>query len=137
MVKKEKIENKIITKDENSETKKNVFSKDGELVVDIYETSSEFVILSAIAGVVIEDIDISVDKELLIVRGERKNPSKEPGKKYYFQECWWGPFSKKIVLPNKVKVEDASAEIDKGILTIRIPKIEEVKSKDKIDIKVA
>lgn len=132
-----KTENKILAQDQNLESKKNIFSKDGELVVDIYETSSEFVILSAIAGVVIEDIDISVDKELLIVKGERKNPNKEPGKKYYFQECWWGSFSKKIILPNKIKVEDASAEIDKGILTIRIPKIEETKSKDKIDIKVA
>lgn len=149
MTKKEKLENKVVSPDQNLEntpvapvraeqaSKNSIYNKDGELVVDIYETNTEFVILSAIAGVVIEDIDISVDKDMLIVKGERKNPSKETGKKYFFQECYWGPFSKKIVLPDKIKVEEASAEIDKGILSIRIPKIEKPNVKEKIGIKAA
>ena len=110
---------------ENSEN--GIFDPEGELVVDVFETDSNFVVLAAIAGIQIKDIDISVEKEMMVIKGNRQDPHLDPEKKYFYQECYWGPFSRKIVLPENIKVEDASAQMDKGLLTIKIPKSEKTK----------
>lgn len=101
----------------------NVFNSEGELVVDVFETNSDFVVLTAIAGVLISDIDIAVEKDMMIIKGKRTNPNDHPEKKYFYQECYWGPFSKKIVLPENIDTSSTEAQINKGILTIKIPKI--------------
>lgn len=106
----------------------NLFNSEGELVVDVFETNSDFVVLAAIAGIQIKDIDISVEKDMMVIKGDRQDPHNHPEKKYFYQECYWGPFSRKIVLPENIKVEDASAQMDKGLLTIKIPKEEKAKS---------
>lgn len=115
------------------ESENNIFDPEGELVVDVFETDSSFVVLAAIAGIQIKDIDISVEKEMMVIKGNRQDPHLDPEKKYYYQECYWGPFSRKIVLPENIKAEDASAQMDKGLLTIKIPKFE----KNKIGIKLS
>jgi HSP20 family protein len=102
-----------------------IFNVDGELVVDVFETDSDFVVLAAIAGVQIKDLDISVEKEMMIIKGDRQDPHDHPEKKYFYQECYWGPFSRKIVLPENIDTQSAHAEMDKGMLTVRIPKIVE------------
>jgi HSP20 family protein len=119
-----------------SANKKAIFSKEGELVVDVYETQAEFVVTSAIAGVIINDVDISIEKDMMIIKGERKDPNQVLGKKYLYQECYWGPFSKKVILPENIKIKEASAEMDKGILTIKFPKTEK-NIKGKIGVKEA
>ena len=110
-----------------------IFDSEGELVVDVFETDSNFVVLAAIAGIQIKDIDISVEKEMMVIKGNRCDPHSDPEKKYFYQECYWGPFSRKIVLPENIKVEDASAQMDKGLLTIKIPKSE----KNKLGVKLS
>jgi len=104
------------------ENQDNIFKSEGELVVDVFEDDSHFVVTSAIAGVQIKDLDISVEKDMMIIKGDRVNPHDNPEKKYFYQECYWGPFSRKIVLPENIHTEKASAEMDKGMLTIKIPK---------------
>jgi len=99
------------------------FDTGGELVVDVFETDSEFVVLTAIAGVQIKDLDISVQKDMMIIRGNRQNPHVDPKKRYFYQECYFGPFSRKIVLPENIHTQKALAEMDKGLLIIKIPKI--------------
>lgn len=122
----------------NPTNKKSIFSKEGELVVDVYETQAEFVVTSAIAGVIINDVDISIEKDMMIIKGDRKDPNQDSGKKYLYQECYWGPFSKKVILPENIKVKEASAEMDKGILTIKFPKTEKNKNgKEKLGVKEA
>jgi HSP20 family protein len=69
-----------------------------------------------------KDLDISVEKNMMVIKGQRPDPHENPNKKYFCQECWWGPFSRKIVLPENIETEEASAQIDKGLLTIKIPK---------------
>ena len=101
----------------------NIFNPEGELVVDVFETNAEFVVLTAIAGVHIKDLDISVEKDMMVIKGQRVDPHENPSKKYFYQECYWGPFSRKIILPENINTEAADAQMDKGILTIRIPKI--------------
>lgn len=117
-------------KEKNNEPKqtleileKGIFDPEGELVIDVFETDSNFVVLTAIAGIQIKDIDISVEKDMMIIKGNRQDPHLDSEKKYFYQECYWGPFSRKIVLPENIEVEKAAAQMDKGLLTIKIPKL--------------
>jgi HSP20 family protein len=111
-----------------------IFDQDGELVVDVFETNSDFVVSAAIAGVQIKDIDISLEKEMMVIKGNRCDPHDHPDKKYFYQECYWGPFSRKIVLPENIDIDKADAQMDKGVLTIKIPKNEDT-GRGKIGIK--
>lgn len=122
-----------------TENKNNIFDQDGELVVDVYETGSDFVVLAAIAGIQIKDVDISLEKDMIIIKGNRQDPYTASDKKYFHQECYWGPFSRKIVLPENINIASAQAEMDKGVLTIKIPKNEERPGgrPEKINVKVS
>ena len=136
-----KIEEKIIgTSDVPKEAQsQDIFHQEGELVIDVFETSADFVVMSAIAGVQIKDIDISLEKDMMVIKGNRCDPHDHPDKKYFYQECYWGPFSRKIVLPENIDIDKADAQIDKGILTVRIPKNEEDESRPggKVGVRVS
>ena len=114
---------------------KNIFEQDGELVIDVFETGENFVVLAAIAGVQIKDIDISLEKDMMVIKGNRCDPHPTAEKRYFYQECYWGPFSRKIVLPENIDIDKADAQMDKGVLTIKIPKNEP--GSGKIGIKTA
>jgi HSP20 family protein len=114
-----------------------IFDQGGELVVDVYETNSDFVVLAAIAGVQIKDLDISLEKDMMVIKGDRCDPHSHPDKKYFYQECYWGPFSRKVVLPENIDIDSADAQIDKGILTIKIPKNETNGGNGKIGVKIS
>ncbi len=101
-----------------------IFEQEGELVVDVFETGADFVVSAAIAGVQIKDLDISLEKDMMIIKGSRCDPHDHPDRKYFYQECYWGPFSRKIILPENIDVDKADAQMDKGVLTIKIPKME-------------
>ena len=111
-----------------------IFEQEGELVVDVYETDADFVVLAAIAGVQIKDLDISLEKDMMVIKGDRCDPHCHPDKKYFYQECYWGPFSRKVVLPENIDIDQADAQMDHGVLTIKIPKNE---AKTKIGVKVS
>jgi len=102
---------------------------EGQLTVDVYQTSSDIVVKAPIAGVKPEDIDISITDDVLTIKGERKEEDKIPRENYYTQECYWGAFSRSIILPIPVITEKASATFKNGVLTITIPKAERVKTK--------
>lgn len=105
--------------------KRKWFNPEGKLMVDVYETSSDIVVQAAIAGVKPEDFDISVEDDMLEIKGSRKNPEETKSKRnYFFQECYWGPFSRKIILPREVDDSQIKASIKEGILTVKIPKLE-------------
>ena len=112
-----------------------IFEQEGELVVDVYETGADFVVLAAIAGIQIKDLDISLEKDMMVIKGDRCDPHGHPDKKYFYQECYWGPFSRKVILPENIDIDKADAQIDKGILTVRIPKNET--GTGKVGIKVS
>lgn len=109
------------------------FEQEGQLVIDVYQTDDEIVIQSAIAGVNPEDIDISVENDMVRISGERKNTFEKKDKNYFYQECYWGSFSREIVLPAEVDSGRADASMKNGVLTIRMPKIE--RGKKKITVK--
>ncbi|MCX6720216.1 MAG: Hsp20/alpha crystallin family protein [Candidatus Staskawiczbacteria bacterium] len=118
------IENKLEETPKAVAPAEEIFGEVGELVVDVFETGAEFVVLAAIAGVQIKDLDISLEKDMMVIKGNRCDPHNHPDKKYFYQECYWGPFSRKVILPENIDIDNADAQIDKGILTIKIPKNE-------------
>ncbi len=96
--------------------------EEGELAIDLYETENELVLKSAIGGVKAENLDISITNDMITITGERQLEEKEEIKKIYYQECFWGRFSRAVILPKEVKSDSATAVIKNGILTIRLPK---------------
>lgn len=96
--------------------------QEGQLAVDVIETPDQIIIRSAIAGVKPEDLDVHVTNDLVTIRGERKNIAQIEQSTVHFQECFWGVFSRSIVLPTHVKADEADAVVKNGVLTLTIPK---------------
>ncbi len=105
------------------------FKPEGQLTVDVYQTDEEIVIQSAIAGVEPEDLDIALENDVVTIKGNRERPPEKEERNYFYQECYWGRFSKEIILPAEVDNLRVQASMKKGILTIRIPKIEKEKKR--------
>lgn len=95
---------------------------DGQLTIDMYQTESEIVIKSTIAGVKPEDIDVSINNDMITIRGARHMEEDVTEDKYYYQECYWGSFSRSVVLPVDVLSDKIEASLKNGILTVRLPK---------------
>jgi HSP20 family protein len=109
--------------------------EEGQLTIDVYQTPNEVVIKSTVAGVKPEDIDISFTNDMITVRGRRKKEEEISTEDYYYQELYWGAFSRSVILPVEVDVDKAKAEIKNGILTVRLPKSEKIKTKKiRVDI---
>jgi len=96
--------------------------QEGQLAIDVYQTENDLVIQSAIAGVKPETLDIAMERDIITIRGSREKPFTEEGD-YFAQECFWGPFSREVIMPTEVDPDRAEAIMKDGILTIRIPKI--------------
>jgi HSP20 family molecular chaperone IbpA len=94
---------------------------EGELTVDIFETASELIVQSTIAGVKISDLELSLHGDMLTVRGRRHHEVPAAARPLY-TECYWGPFSRSIILPVEVRADEASALLRSGVLTITLPK---------------
>jgi HSP20 family protein len=125
---KERVKKKEVQLKEKEEKKEKWPEPEGELAVDMYQTDEELVILSAIAGVKSEDLNLYLEGDMLFIEGERKKPIQEGGD-YFLQECYWGKFSRKIVLPVEINPEKISATFKDGILTIRLQKISKERRK--------
>lgn len=106
---------------------------EGQLSIDVYQTPDKLVMVSTIAGVRPEDIDISINNDMLTIRGQRKMPYDIKDEDYLYKECYWGPFSRSIILPVEIKTEQIEAAIENGVLTINLPKAQNAKA---ISIKV-
>lgn len=107
--------------------------EEGELSLDVYDENDNIVIKSTIAGVKPEDIDISVNNDMLTIRGKRVHEEKIDEKNYFYRECYWGNFSRTIILPCEVKADKITAKLKTGVLMIKLPKAKQGK---KVAIKV-
>jgi len=107
--------------------------EEGQLAIDVYQTEKDIVVKSTIAGVKPEDIDISVNNDMLTIRGVRKLAEEVSEENYFYQECYWGSFSRSIILPIEVKTDKIDAIIENGVLTVKLPKI---KTNTQISVKV-
>jgi len=115
--------------DIETKEEKKWFEPEGQLTIDVYQTDGELVIQSAVAGVKPEDLDITIEKDLIIIKGVREKVIEKKAKNYFFQECYWGKFSREIISPVEIDGGRTKASIKGGVLTIRIPKIERKKTK--------
>lgn len=102
---------------------------EGQLTIDVYQTETEIVIKSTIAGVKPEDLDVSISNDMITIKGERKNEEIVNDNSYYYRECYWGTFSRSVVLPMDVLADKIDATLKNGILTIRLPKADITKTK--------
>ena len=95
---------------------------EGQLTLDIYDDGAHFVVQTTVAGVKMEDLDITVTNDSVTVRGVRNRTHEVSDDRFYAKELYWGKFSRSVVLPEEVDGEKADASLKNGLLTIKIPK---------------
>jgi HSP20 family protein len=95
--------------------------------MDVHETPDEIVVTASLPGVRAEDVDITMTGQTLVVRGETKADESVKREQYLYRERRYGSFSRSLQLPVRVEGDKAEASFENGILTLRIPKSEEVK----------
>lgn len=102
---------------------------EGQLTVDVYQNKDEIIVQSTVAGVDPDDLEINITNESVTIRGKREKTEKIEEKDYFYQECFWGRFSRSIILPSEVDPEASTAGIKNGVLTITMPKTTKKKAK--------
>ena len=102
---------------------------EGQLAVDVYQTKENVVIKAPIAGVDPKNLEVAIAEDVVTIRGERVEEAVSDRENYYVQECYWGAFSRSIILPTSVNADKAEASLKNGVLTISIPKVVQDKVK--------
>ncbi|HEY4505444.1 MAG TPA: Hsp20/alpha crystallin family protein [Candidatus Paceibacterota bacterium] len=98
--------------------------EEGQLTVDLYQTPTEIVIKSMVAGVKPEDLDIAITRDMVTIKGKRETERFVKDEDYFHQELYWGSFSRTIMLPAEVQVDEAEAIEKHGLLILKLPKID-------------
>ena len=115
-------DNFFLSPTESSDPTDDLFNGEGQLSCDIYHNDKNIIVKSTIAGVDPKNLDISVSNDLLTIRGFRETDDEVAEENYYCRECYWGAFSRTVVLPQEVDHENIKATIKSGVLTIILPK---------------
>jgi HSP20 family molecular chaperone IbpA len=100
---------------------------DGELALDVYQTPSDIIVQTFVAGVKPEDLEINITRDMITIRGKRQESHKVQKDDFFSQELYWGSFSRTVSLPQEVEPDEAEAIERHGLLTIRLPKIDKNK----------
>jgi len=108
---------------------------EGQLAIDVYQTPDDIVIESAIAGVHPDDLDINVTNDSVTIKGKRRHTREVEEKDYLYQECFWGKFSRSIILPQEIDPDKSTVTFKNGVLKIRLPKLNKKKVK-KLKVKI-
>jgi HSP20 family protein len=97
----------------------------GQLAVDVYETREKLVVKGRVAGVNKGDLDVSISDNTLTIKGTLSAGNEDEVENYFLQECYWGEFSRSLVLPVPVKEEEIEAVLKDGVLTISFAKVKQ------------
>lgn len=100
---------------------------EGQLTVDVYQTPTDIVIQTMVAGVRPEDLSIAITRDMITVRGKREETKSINDDNYFIRELYWGSFSRTILLPEEVDIDGAEAMEKHGLLIIKLPKIDKQK----------
>ncbi|OGG41276.1 hypothetical protein A3A21_03930 [Candidatus Jorgensenbacteria bacterium RIFCSPLOWO2_01_FULL_45_25b] len=103
---------------------------EGQLTIDVFQDEDNVYVQSAVAGVSPDDLEINITKEAVTVRGKRERTHKVSSQDFFYQECFWGGFSRSVVLPQEVDPDRAVASLKNGVLTIKMPKFDRRRSKN-------
>jgi len=106
----------------NSEEDVFVEDYEGQLSVDVYDQGDNIIVKSTIAGVRPEDLDIYIHDDLLTIRGRRHHDDEVKADNYFYRECYWGGFSRSLILPTEVQSDKIEAVLKNGVLTVVLPK---------------
>ena len=101
---------------------------EGELAVDVFQKQNEIVIKAMVAGVKPEDLDVALTREMVTIKGKRDRERHGASDEYAYKELYWGTFARSLVLPEEVDVDTAEANVQNGLLIIRLPKIDKKKT---------
>jgi HSP20 family protein len=99
-------------------------AEDGQLTVDVYETANDIIIKTMVAGVKPDDLDISITREMVTIKGKREEDRTASSEDYFHRELYWGTFSRTIVLPKEIDIEEAEAIEKYGLLILKLPKLD-------------
>jgi HSP20 family protein len=97
----------------------------GQLAVDVYETKEKLVVKGRVAGVNKSELDVSISDNTLTVRGTLSAGNEDGVENYFLQECYWGEFSRSLVLPVPVKEDEIEAVLKDGVLTVTFSKLKQ------------
>lgn len=97
--------------------------QEGHLTVDVFKSGNDIVVQSTLAGADPNDIDVTITKDMVTIRGHRSMEEKIKTSDYYHRELYWGSFSRSIILPEDIDPDNAKASIKNGVLTIRLPSL--------------
>ncbi|MFA6274221.1 MAG: Hsp20/alpha crystallin family protein [Candidatus Paceibacterota bacterium] len=106
---------------------------EAELTVDVYQTPTEIIVQTMVAGVKPEDLELTIARDMITIRGKREDLRKVDEENYFTKELYWGAFSRTILLPQEIEPEEAEAIEKHGLLTIKLEKVDKEK---KTSIKV-
>lgn len=102
--------------------------EEGELAVDVFQKPNEIVVKAMVAGVRPEDLDVALTREMVTIKGKREREKHGAADDYSYKELYWGAFARSLVLPEEVDVDNAEANVQNGLLIIRLPKIDKKKT---------
>lgn len=98
--------------------------EEGQLAVDVYQTPGEIVVQTMVAGVRPEDLQISISRDMVTIKGKREEARTINDDNYFAKELYWGTFSRTILLPQEIDPEGADAIERHGLLIIKMPKMD-------------
>ncbi len=102
--------------------------EEGELPVDMYHTADVIIIKALVAGVHPDDLDIAITRDMVTIKGAREEMSEVGDDFYFHRELFWGRFSRRILLPEEVIIDEAEAKEKNGLLEIVLPKLDKERS---------
>ena len=97
---------------------------DAELTVDLYQTPSDIIVQTMVAGVQPDNLSITITRDMITIRGKREENQSIDKDNFFVQELYWGSFSRTISLPEEVDPEEAEAVEEHGLLIIKLPKLD-------------
>ena len=98
--------------------------EEGQLAVDVYQSPDEIIIEAMIAGVKPDDLNVAITRDMVTIKGRRQEMSTVAEENYFYKELYWGSFSRTILLPHEIDIENAEAAEKHGLLTLKLPKID-------------
>jgi len=102
--------------------------EEGKLPVDMYHTGDAIVIRALVAGVLPADLDIAITRDMVTIKGVREEAQEAADDDYYHRELFWGGFTRTLLLPEEVLIDEADAQEKNGLLEIRLPKVDKDRS---------
>jgi len=118
---------KISVKEDKSNDWMEEENQEAELTVDVYQTPTEIIVQTMVAGVKPEDLEVTIARDMITIRGKREESRKIEEENYFSKELYWGAFSRTILLPQEIEPEESEATEKHGLLTIKLQKIDREK----------